>query len=106
MRFNKAKCHLGHNNPMWAGEEWLESCSAQRDLGLLRDRQLDVSPGGQEGQSNLGLSQEQCGQQDWEVTVPLYSVPGGHTLNATFSFGSLFQKGTLRCWSKGRERKP
>lgn len=62
VRFNKAKCqvlHLGHNNPMWhlwAGEERLEGCSAHRDLGVLPDRQLDMSPGGQEDQRNLGLS--------------------------------------------------
>jgi len=49
MRLNKAKCQvlpLGHHNPMQRyrrGEEWLESCPAEKDFGVLVNSWVNMS---------------------------------------------------------------
>ncbi|KAK4815003.1 hypothetical protein QYF61_010167 [Mycteria americana] len=69
MRFNKAQCKvllLGHNNPMQRyrlGEEWLESCPAEKDLGVAK-----------KANGILACIKNSVASRAREVIVPLYSA--------------------------------
>jgi len=84
MNFNKGKrrvLHLGRKNPMHQyrlGADLLESCSVERDLGVLVDDRLTMSQqhalAAKKANGILGCMKKSVTSRSREVLLPLYTT--------------------------------
>jgi len=109
MSFNVTKCrvlHVGHNQPRQPyrlGEEGLQSCLLERDLGVLMDCWLHMSQQCAQVAKILACIRNGVASRTREGIPPLYSALVRPISSTAFSLGHLSTERTLRCWSRCKE---